>query len=358
MSRLFSPIEVSGLTLPNRLWIAPMCQYSVEREDGVPTEWHLVHLASLARGRPGLLLTEATAVSPEGRISAQDTGIWNDEQAAAWAGIVRAAHSAGTAIGVQLAHAGRKASTYRPWAAEQGTVPAAVGGWPAVAPSPIAYPGYAEPVALDASGIDRVVADFASGAALAVAAGFDVLEVHAAHGYLLHQFLSPLSNTREDQWGGSLENRARLLLDVVRAVRAAAADTPVIVRLSGTDWLPGGLTIDEVVEVAGWARRAGADFFDVSSGGNAPAGIPLGPGYQVQFATAVRAAGLPAAAAGLITSAAQAEEIVATGAADAVLIARAALREPHAPLLWAEELGDSPAWPPQYERASRAHQRV
>jgi 2,4-dienoyl-CoA reductase-like NADH-dependent reductase (Old Yellow Enzyme family) len=347
---LFTPLDVRGVRLANRLWIAPMCQYSVENEDGVPTDWHLVHLGSLARGGAGLVLTEATAVSPEGRISPQDTGIWTDEQAQAWARIVDFAHGVGAPIGLQLAHAGRKASTWRPWAEHAGSVPAEQGGWRAVAPSVVPFPGYAAPAALDTAGIAQVTHDFASAARRAVQAGFDVLEVHAAHGYLLHQFLSPLSNTRTDEYGGSLENRARLLLEVVRAVRAVAA-VPLFVRLSGTDWQEGGWTTEETVTVAGWAREAGADLFDISSGGNVPASIPVGPGYQVPLAEAVRAAGLPASAVGLIETAEQAEEIVATGRADAVMVARAALRNPHFPLAAAAELGAEVVWPVQYERA-------
>ena len=350
-STLFSPLDVRGLRLANRLWIAPMCQYSVEDEDGVPTDWHLVHLGSLARGGAGLVLTEATAVSPEGRISPQDTGIWTDEQAAAWTRIVDFAHGVGTPIGIQLAHAGRKASTWRPWAEHTGTVPADQGGWQPVAPSALPFPGYGAPSALDEAGIARVVADFASAAVRAAGAGFDVLELHAAHGYLLHQFLSPLSNARTDAYGGPLENRARLLLEVVRAVRAAVPATPLFVRLSGTDWLEGGWTIEETVTVSGWAREAGADFFDISSGGNVTAPIPLGPGYQVPLAEAVHVAGLPASAVGLIQTAEQAEEIVATGRADAVMVARAALRDPHFPLAAATELGADIVWPVQYERA-------
>ncbi|HEV7622599.1 MAG TPA: NADH:flavin oxidoreductase/NADH oxidase [Amnibacterium sp.] len=351
---LFSPIAVGGLTLPNRLWIAPMCQYSVEDEDGVPTEWHLVHLGSLARGGAGLVLTEATAVSAEGRISPQDTGIWNERQAAAWSPIVDFAHGVGTAIGVQLAHAGRKASTYSPFAGGSGTVPVGGGGWPTVGPSAIAFPGYAEPRALDAAGIAKVVDDFGAAARRAVAAGFDAVELHAAHGYLLHQFLSPLSNTRTDAYGGPLEHRARLLLEVVRAVRTAAPGIPLLVRFSGTDWRDDGWTVEETATVAGWARDAGADFFDISSGGNARAEIPVAPGYQVPLAEAVkRLAGVPVSAVGLITTAEQAEEVVSGGHADAVMVARAALRNPHLPLEAAEELGAPAPWPPQYERAAR-----
>jgi len=354
-SALFTPIDVGAITLANRLWIAPMCQYSVEDEDGVPTDWHLVHLGSLARGGAGLVLTEATAVSPEGRISPQDTGIWNEAQQQAWSRIADFAHGVGAVIGVQLAHAGRKASTWRPWAEHQGTVPADQGGWTPVAPSALAFPGYDVPAALDAGGIRKVVDDFAAGARRAVAAGFDVLEVHAAHGYLLHQFLSPLSNERTDSYGGSLENRARLLLEVVRAVRGAAPRTPLLVRFSGTDWRDDGWTIEETVQAAVWAREAGADLFDVSSGGNAPATIPVGPGYQVHLAEALHTAGLPAAAVGLITDPEQAEAIVADGRADAVLVARAALRDPHFPLAAADALGADVPWPVQYERGKPRH---
>ncbi|HEY8319967.1 MAG TPA: NADH:flavin oxidoreductase/NADH oxidase [Amnibacterium sp.] len=358
-STLFSPIEVGGLTLPNRLWIAPMCQYSVEDEDGVPTEWHLVHLGSLARGGAGLVFTEATAVSPEGRISPQDTGIWNEQQAAAWSRIIDFAHGLGTATGVQLAHAGRKASTYSPFAGASGTVPVGEGGWRTVAPSAVAFPGYDEPDALDADGLAKVVEDFAAAARRAVEAGFDVLELHAAHGYLLHQFLSPLSNQRTDAYGGSLENRARLLLEVVAAVRAAAPSTPLYVRFSATDWREDGWTVEETATVAGWARDAGADFFDISSGGNGPAEIPVGPGYQVPLAEEVkRLAGVPVSAVGLITEAEQAEEIVASGRADAVMIARASLRNPHFPLAAAEDLGADAPWPPQYVRAARRRSRA
>ena len=353
MSLLFSPIALRGTVLPNRLWIAPMCQYSCEAQDGVPVDWHLVHLSALARGGAGLVLTEAAAVSPEGRISPQDAGIWDDAQEAAWARIVEVVHGLGGAIGVQLAHAGRKASTRRTWEEPQGTVPAEEGGWTAVAPSAIAFPGYAEPAALDEAGIARVVADFAASTRRAVRAGFDVLEVHAAHGYLLHEFLSPLSNTRDDDWGGSLEHRARLLLDVVRAVRREAGERPVLVRLSGTDWTEGGWTIEDTATVSGWARDAGADLIDVSSGGNVPARIATGPGYQVPLAAHVRDAGLVASAVGLITEAEQVEAVLAEGRADAVMIARAALRDPNTPLHWQQRLDGAAPWPPQYERAVR-----
>ncbi len=352
MSLLFSPIRLRGTELRNRLWIAPMCQYSCEAGDGVPGDWHLVHLSALARGGAGLVLTEAAAVSPEGRISPQDAGVWDDAQEAAWTRIVQVVHDLGGTIGVQLAHAGRKASTRRPWDRPQGSVPASEGGWTAVAPSAVAYPGYAEPEALTEQAVATVVEDFAAATARSVRAGFDVLEVHAAHGYLLHQFLSPLSNTRDDAWGGPLEHRARLLLDVVRAVRAEAGDRPVLVRLSGTDWTEGGWTIEDTAVVSRWAREAGADLIDVSSGGNVPARIATGPGYQVPLAGRVRDAGLVASAVGLITEAEQAEQVLAEGRADAVMIARAALRDPNTPLHWQQRLDGAAPWPAQYERAA------
>ncbi|KAA9111176.1 NADH:flavin oxidoreductase/NADH oxidase [Microbacterium rhizomatis] len=353
MSILFSPLTLRGVTARNRLWVAPMCQYSAV--DGVPQEWHHTHLAQFASGGAGIVIAEATAVSPQGRISPEDVGIWNDAQREAWRPITAAIRSRGAVAGVQLAHAGRKASTWSPFSGERGSVPAESGGWTAVAPSAVAFDGYAEPVALDAAGIDGVVADFAAAAVRAVEAGFQVLEIHAAHGYLLHQFLSPLSNLRTDEYGGSLENRARLILRVVTAVRDAAPEAPLFVRFSATDWADGGLTVDEVATVAGWARDAGADFFDISSGGLvAHQQIAVGPGYQVALAARVREAGMPVSAVGLITDAAQAEQILADGDADAIMAAREWLRDPHFALRAAAELGDDiDYWPKQYERAKR-----
>ena len=359
--RLFSPVTLRGLTVRNRVWLAPMCQYSAQA-DGLPGEWQLVHLAARASGGFGMLLTEATAVVPEGRITPQDTGLWSDAHADAWRDVVAAVHRRGAAVGVQLAHAGRKASTYRPWAPAQGSVPAVDGGWPTVGPSAVAFPGYAPPAALDLPGIARVVDAFAAAARRAEAAGFDAVEVHAAHGYLLHQFLSPLSNRREDAYGGSLENRARLLLEVTRAVRAAwPADRPLLVRLSATDWTEGGLGVDDVATVARWLGPLGVDLVDVSTAGNVPAQVPVGPGYQVPHAAAVRAAlGLPTSAVGLLVSGAAAEQVLADGAADVVMIGRPALPEPSWPLRAAHELGvptalDGPApWSPQYVRGAWA----
>ncbi|PSL38851.1 2,4-dienoyl-CoA reductase-like NADH-dependent reductase (Old Yellow Enzyme family) [Labedella gwakjiensis] len=353
MPAIFEPLTLRSLTIRNRLWVAPMCQYSVEDRDGVPTDWHLVHLGQFAAGGAGLVVTEATAVSPAGRISPQDTGIWNDEQAAVWARIVRFLHSQGAAAGVQLAHAGRKASTFRPWSEERGTVPAEDGGWEPVAPSATPFPGYATPRALDTEEIAGIVADFAAAARRAVEAGFDVLEIHAAHGYLLHEFLSPLSNERTDGYGGSLENRARLLLEVVRAVRAAAGDAVVFVRFSATDWTDGGWNEDDTATVAGWAAAAGANLFDVSTGGNVPATIPTEPAYQVRFATLVRdTVDAPVCAVGLITDPEEAEEIVRFGRADAIMMGRELLRDPHLPLRAASVLGATIDYtPPQYLRA-------
>jgi 2,4-dienoyl-CoA reductase-like NADH-dependent reductase (Old Yellow Enzyme family) len=351
-SALFSPVRLRALTVPNRLWVSPMCQYSADGLDGMPTDWHLVHLGSLARGGAGLVMTEATAVSPEGRISAWDLGIWNDAQRDALARVVDFVHTRGALAAVQLAHAGRKASTYPEWIGSGSQAPED-GGWIPVAPSAVAFPGYTDPAPLDAAGIAKVVDDFATAARRSIEAGFDVVEIHAAHGYLLHQFLSPLANRRSDAWGGSLEGRARRLLDVVRAVRTAVGEAPVIVRFSGTDWVEDGWTIEDTETVAGWAAEAGADWFDVSSGGLVPgASIPVGPGYQVPLATAVRtASGMPVNAVGLIETAEQAEAIVREGRADAVMLARPLLRDPHLPLAWAAELGAEITWPVQYDRA-------
>jgi 2,4-dienoyl-CoA reductase-like NADH-dependent reductase (Old Yellow Enzyme family) len=356
VSALFQPLTIRNLTLRNRVWVAPMCQYSVFAEDGVPTTWHLVHLGALATGGSALVITEATAVTAEGRISPRDTGIWNAAQCEAWAPIVDFIHSQGAAAGIQLAHAGRKASTYPAWGYDQhGTVAIADGGWDTVAPSALAFGNYATPLALDDGGIDAVVDAFVAGAVRAVESGFDLVELHAAHGYLIHQFLSPLSNQRTDDYGGSLENRSRLLLRVVEAVRTAIGDERVLlVRFSATDWTAGGWDELQTATVAGWAQTAGADLFDISSGGNvAGADIPLAPGYQVPLSDYVRSqAGVATSAVGLITDPRQAEEIVASGKADVVMLARELLRDPHWPLRAAHELGvDLDYWPGQYLRA-------
>jgi len=322
--------------------------------DGVVQEWHRTHLAQFASGGAGLVVAEATSVVPEGRISSRDAGIWNDDQQAAWTPIVQAIHDRGGLAGIQLAHAGRKASTWWPWAEQRGSVPPSEGGWQTVAPSDIAFEGFDAPVAMDAAGIERVVDAFRTAARRALDAGFDVLEVHGAHGYLLHQFLSPLSNRRTDAYGGALAGRARLLLQVISAVRAVAGpDVPVFVRISATDHADGGFDPAEAAIVADWAIEQGADLIDVSSGGLvAHQSIDVHPGYQVPLAASVRRDGrIPVTAVGLITTAEQAEQVLADGSADAVFAGREWLRDPHFGLRAAHELGATVTWPPQYARA-------
>lgn len=353
MAELFSPMTLRGLTIDNRIWLAPMCQYSCEAEDGMPGTWHLVHLGARATGGFGLILTEAAAVVPEGRISPQDAGIWSDEHAQAWAPIVDFVHSQGAVIGMQLAHAGRKASTYRPFEGNpRGTVPAAEGGWQPLGASPIAYPGYTEPTEMTEEDIAEVVAAFATAAKRAIGVGFDLVELHAAHGYLLHSFLSPLSNQRTDGYGGDLAGRSRLLVETYEAVRAAVGeDVPVFVRLSASEWVENGFDIAEAVEVSRELQSRGVDVIDVSSGGNFPVRVPVGPGYQVPLSAAIKDAGARTATVGLITEPGQAETILTTGQADAILLARVALREPGWPQRAAHELGVEPGpYPPQYTR--------
>ena len=353
MSRLFEPLSLRGATSRNRIWVAPMCQYSAV--DGMPDDWHLVHLGARAVGGAGVVLTEATAVSPEGRISPQDTGIWNDGQAAAWSRVVSFVQAQGALAGVQLAHAGRKASARRPWEG-RGVVAPQDGGWTPVGPTDVAFPGLAEPVALDDEGIAKVRGDFVDATRRALTAGFDVVELHAAHGYLLHEFLSPLSNTRSDAYGGDLAGRMRLVLEVVEDVRAVwPEDRPLVLRISASDWTEGGWTVEDSVALAKEVAARGVDLVDCSSGGNAAADIPVGPGYQVPLASAVRAgAGIPTGAVGLITEPEQAEQVLADGHADVVLLARELLRDPHWPLRAAAALGADVAWPVQYERARLA----
>lgn len=351
---LFSPLALRGVTLRNRIAVSPMCEYSAE--DGFTNDWHLVHLGSRAVGGAGLVITEATAVSPEARISPQDVGLWKDEHVEGLRRITTFLHAHGSAAGVQLAHAGRKASTYRPWEADgDAEVPADEGGWTTVAPGTEPFaPGYPTPVALDAAGLAKVVDDFRAATHRAIDAGFDLVEVHAAHGYLLHEFLSPLSNRRTDEYGGSAGNRRRLLLEVVDAVREVwGEDRPLIVRVSGTDWTTGGLTIEDTVETARALRERGVDLVDVSSGGNvAAAAIPVGAGYQTALAAAVRRdAAIPTGAVGLITAPEQADSIVRTGQADLVLLARELLRHPYWPLHAARALRAEPPVPVQYARA-------
>lgn len=353
MAQLFTPLTLRGLTLKNRIGVSPMCQYS--SADGLANDWHLVHLGQFAVGGAALVFTEATAVVPEGRISPQDLGIWDDAHLPMLERITQFVTAQGAVPGMQLAHAGRKASTKRPWEGT-GAVAVADGGWTDVmAPSAIPFAdGFPQPHALTLDGIARVIDAFRAAAQRAMDVGFRVLEVHAAHGYLLHEFLSPLANQRTDRYGGSLENRARLTLDVVAALRAVMPDAmPLVVRISATDWAEGGWTADESVRLAIWLKAAGVDMVDVSSGGLVGGvRIPVGPGYQVPFARQVRhGAGIATASVGLITDPQQAEAIVSAGDADMVLLAREMLRQPHWPLLAAAALGADQRWPSQYERA-------
>jgi 2,4-dienoyl-CoA reductase-like NADH-dependent reductase (Old Yellow Enzyme family) len=349
VSRLFTPLTLRDTTLRNRVVVSPMCQYS--STDGMPTDWHLVHLGSFAVGGAALVMTEASAVSPEGRISPDDAGIWNDEQAAAWARIVAFVQGQGALAGVQLAHAGRKASTYRPWHSSRGTVPVEEGGWVAVAPTAQAFGRYAVPAALDQDGIDGVVHDFVAAARRAAVAGFDAVEIHAAHGYLLHQFLSPLSNERTDDYGGSFENRSRLTREVATAVREAFGGL-LLVRISATDWVEGGWALQDSVLLSTQLQALGVDLVDVSTGGLDPRQqITVGPGYQVPFSEAIRKAGVPTGTVGMITDPHQAEAVLQADQADVVLLARELLRDPHWALKAAHALGDEIDWPKQYERA-------
>jgi 2,4-dienoyl-CoA reductase-like NADH-dependent reductase (Old Yellow Enzyme family) len=331
-----------------------MCQY--QAREGQVNDWHLVHLGGLAQGGAGLVLTEATAVLPEGRISPEDLGLWNLAQAEALAHIVHFLKSQGAVPGIQLAHAGRKGSAYAPWRGS-GSVPVAAGGWKPVAPSALPFDtGWTVPTALDEAGILAIIEAFMDAARKAMAAGFQVIEVHAAHGYLLHQFLSPLSNHREDAYGGSFENRTRLLREVVTALRnILPEEMPLFVRLSATDWVEGGWDLDQSVALAEELKALGVDLVDCSSGGLSPlAKIPLGPGYQAPFAARIRTeAAIATGAVGLITEPAQAEQILAEGAADLVLLGRELLRDPRWPLRAAQVLGVEVPWPASYLRAAR-----
>lgn len=350
---LFTPLRIRGTRLRNRIGVSPMCQYS--SEDGFANDWHLVHLGSFARGGAGLVFTEATAVLPEGRISPHDLGIWKGDHVAFLRRITDFIHARGAVAGIQLAHAGRKASTRRPWEG-RGALAPGEGGWEAVvAPSAVPFADdYPRPRALDEAGIDRVVGGFRAAAARALDAGFEVAEIHAAHGYLLHEFLSPLANHRTDEYGGAFANRVRIVLEVADAVREVwPDDRPLFVRISASDWTDGGWSLDDSVALARRLRDRGVDLVDCSSGGAVPnAKIESGPGYQVPFAERIRReAGMATAAVGLITQPEQADEIVRAGRADLVLLARELLRQPHWPLMAARALGDSVEWPPQYLRA-------
>ncbi|HEX8027903.1 MAG TPA: NADH:flavin oxidoreductase/NADH oxidase [Vicinamibacterales bacterium] len=353
MTRLFDPLPIRGVTFPNRVFVSPMCEYS--STDGFANDWHFVHLGSRAVGGAGLVFTEASAVTPEGRISPEDLGIWKDDHVQMLTRIARFVHEQGSVAGMQIAHAGRKGSTFRPWSGH-GAVPADQGGWTdVIAPSAESFAGdYPQPREMSIADIASTVAAFAAAATRAHAAGFRVIEIHAAHGYLGHEFLSPLSNHRTDSYGGSFENRIRFVREIVSAVRRVWPESlPLFVRISATDWTEGGWDIDQSIELVRVLKPLGVDFVDCSSGGNvATAKIPAGPGYQTPFAERIRReANILTGAVGLITSPTQAQHIVGSGQADAVLIAREFLRDPYFPMRAARELGQEVTWPAQYLRA-------
>ncbi|MFD0975861.1 NADPH dehydrogenase NamA [Salinimicrobium gaetbulicola] len=351
---LFKPLKIRNITIKNRIVVSPMCMYS--SKDGFANNWHLVHLGSRAVGGAGLIITEATAVSPEARISPDDLGLWKDAHIECLKGIVDFLKAQGSVPGIQLAHAGRKASTTSPWKGGKLLSPEE-GGWETVAPSAIPfYEGNSKPLALDKEGIQKVKTDFRKAAERALTAGFEVVEIHAAHGYLFHEFLSPLTNKRNDEYGGKLENRCRLLLEVVEEVRKVWSDRlPLFVRISATDWVEGGWDEESSIKLAGKLKDLGVDLIDCSSGGNVPnAKIPAEKGYQIQFSESIRReANILTGAVGLITGAEEAEEILKNGRADLVLLAREFLRSPYFPMEAAKELGEDIKWPPQYERAKR-----
>ena len=350
MNTLFDPLTIGSVTFQNRVWVSPMCQYSAT--DGFVGEWHSAHLNAFATGGPGLIMVEATGVVPEGRISIACPTINDDAHAAAFKPMIDFAHSQNVKIGIQLAHAGRKASTMRPWDDHRMATPDE-GGWQSVSSSAIAFHGYPEPRALTIAEIHQLTQDFVAAAKRAVEVGFDVIEIHAAHGYLMHQFYSPLANTRSDEYGGSFENRVRFLLETVKAVRAAIpVSTPLFVRISATDWVDDGWNLVDSIELCTQLKALGVDLIDVSTGGNVHnAPIKATPGFQVPFAAAIRAeAAIMTAAVGLITEPEQAQYIIETGEADAVFLARAMIRNPRWALNAAEKLGVKIAWPHQLER--------
>lgn len=351
MSALFTPLAIKSITLKNRIVVSPMCQYSAK--DGFANDWHLVHLGSRAVGGAGLIIMEANAVSPEGRITPGDLGIWSDDHIPGLKRIVDFVHQQGSICGIQLAHAGRKASHTAPWLG--GTqIPLEAGGWLTVAPSAIAFKeDELAPAFMHESDIRKLLEDFTAAAKRALQAGFRVLEIHAAHGYLLNEFLSPLSNHRKDQYGGSFENRSRLLLEVIDAIKTVwPAELPLLVRISATEWTTDGWSVDDSVKLAGRLKDKGIDLVDCSSGGNIfHAQIPLAPGYQVHLASAVRKTGIMTGAVGLITDAQQAVAVLEEGHADLVFLARELLRNPYFPLMAAHELGVDVKWPNQYLRA-------
>ena len=352
MSLLFSPLKIKNIELKNRIVVSPMCEYSAI--DGFPNNWHLVHLGSRAVGGAGLIIFEATGVSPEARISVGDLGIWKDEHIEKFKEIVNFIHENGAIAGIQLAHAGRKASFDIPWE-NPLQLDKEKGGWDTVSASAeIFNPTDKTPIALDTAGIEKVKADFKSATIRAIKAGFKVIEIHAAHGYLQHQFLSPISNKRTDNYGGSFENRIRLLMETVETAQEVwPAENPLFVRISATDWAEGGWNLEESIQLSALLKEKGVDLIDTSSGGLTLAQqIPLKPGYQVEFAAAIKKEiGIATGAVGLITTAKQAEEILQNGEADLIFLAREFLIDPYFPLHAAFELGDDVKWPSQYERA-------
>ncbi|MCW3121793.1 MAG: namA [Flavipsychrobacter sp.] len=354
MPKLFTPLTIRGLTLKNRIVVSPMCQYS--STDGFANDWHLVHLGSRAVGGAALVFTEATAVSPEGRISPRDLGIWKDEHVAELKNITSFIAAHGSIPGIQLAHAGRKASTSEPWNGDT-LIPSSAGGWKTVAPSAIPFDEHKDtPVALDKAGIDKVIADFKAATLRALAAGFKVIEIHGAHGYLINEFTSPLSNKRTDEYGGSFENRVRFLLEIIDAVRSVwPADLPLFLRISASDWSDEGWTVEDSVRLADIVKEKGVDVMDCSSGGVASGiKIPAKPNYQVPFSDTVRKTGILTGTVGIIVAAEQAEEILNNEQADLIFMARELLRDPYFPMHAARELNyEEMEWPVQYERAKR-----
>jgi 2,4-dienoyl-CoA reductase-like NADH-dependent reductase (Old Yellow Enzyme family) len=351
MPQLFSPLKIKSIEFKNRIAVSPMCEYS--SEDGFANDWHLVHLGSRAVGGAALVMTEATAVSPEGRISHGDLGIYKDEHIEKLKQITDFIHAHGAVSGTQLAHAGRKASHEVPWKGNAQILPGDPNGWQTVGPSAVAFTeGELAPLELDKAGIEKIKADFKAAAARALTAGFKVIELHGAHGYLIHEFLSPLSNKRTDEYGGSFKNRIRFLLELIETVKEVwPEDHPLFVRISASEWTEGGWAIEDSVALANIVKDKGIDLIDCSSGGNvATAKIPVGPGYQVPFAEAVRKTGILTGAVGMITEPLQADSIIQTGDADMVFIARELLRDPYFPLRAAHQLGQEVKWPSQYER--------
>ncbi|MCX5834061.1 MAG: NADH:flavin oxidoreductase/NADH oxidase [Deltaproteobacteria bacterium] len=351
-SLLFSPYRLGGVEFKNRIFVSPMCQYSCE--DGVPTDWHLVHLGTRAVGGAALIIAEATAVSPEGRISPADCGIWSEKQAQAFQRITSFIKDQGAVPGIQLAHAGRKASTDIPWRGEAPLL-TGQGGWQPIAPSPLPFDeGYPVPHEMAVEDLEEVRSRFVAGARRSLEAGFQVIEIHMAHGYLLHEFLSPISNRRTDDYGGSFQNRTRFPLKVARAIRESLpSGVPLFVRISCTDWVEGGWDLQQSVEFSRVLKEAGVDLIDCSSAGLVPhVRIPVGPGYQAPFAAEIRSrVGIATGAVGLITNAVQAEHILKTGQADAIIMAREMLRDPYWPLHAAKIFNVDVPWPPQYLRA-------